>query len=104
MKVLVTGATGYIGGRLIPLLLERGIEVRALVRIPSHASARPWAEGVELFKGDLLVPESLDGIFNGIDAAYYLVHSLCSGERFAERDRRAADNLLQQVETCLLHR
>lgn len=92
MRVLVTGATGYIGGRLIPQLLENGVEVRALVRNPSHASGRPWASDVEIFQGNLLVPDSLQGMFEGVDAAFYLVHSMYSGKSFAEGDRRAVQN------------
>lgn len=95
MKVLVTGATGYIGGRLIPKLLESGAEVRVLVRDPERIQGRPWAERVEIHVGDLLNAESLRGAFNSIDAAYYLVHSMEAGDDFAARDRRAAENFVQ---------
>ncbi|CAN5551953.1 SDR family oxidoreductase [soil metagenome] len=90
MRVLVTGATGYIGGRLVPQLLERGHEVTVLVRDPRRAVRRAWSEGVTVRAGDLLDRKSLDGAFDGIDTAYYLVHSMYSGADFATRDRDAA--------------
>jgi uncharacterized protein YbjT (DUF2867 family) len=89
MRVLVTGATGFVGGRLVPALLEAGHEVRALVRDPDRYDP---PDGVEVVRGDLLDPESLDGAFDGITAAFYLVHSMRAGEDFAERDRTAARN------------
>ncbi len=92
MRVLVTGATGYIGGRLVPLLLARGHDVQVMVRDPRRAVRRPWSEGVTVRTGDLLEPGSLQGAFDGIDVAYYLVHSMYSGADFAERDRAAATN------------
>jgi len=87
MHVLVTGATGFVGGRLVPALVDDGHDVRALVRDPGRYDP---PEGVEVVTGDLLDPESLDGVFDGIEAAYYLVHSMRAGGDFEERDRRAA--------------
>ena len=92
MRVLATGATGYIGGRLVPRLLRNGHTVRVLVRDPSRLAGRPWADRVDLARGDLLRPETLEGAFEGIDAAYYLVHSMYTGSDFAARDREAAEN------------
>lgn len=87
-RILLTGATGYVGGRLLPVLLEEGHEVRCLVRNPGRADLDARAEVV---KGDLLDPEGLEEAMQDIDVAYYLVHSMGSGaEDFAERDRRAA--------------
>jgi len=95
MRVLVTGATGYIGGRLVPLLLERGHDVTVLVRDPRRAVQRPWSERVTVRAGDLLDAPSLAGAFDGIDTAYYLVHSMYSGSDFAARDREAATNVVR---------
>jgi uncharacterized protein YbjT (DUF2867 family) len=90
MKVLVTGATGYVGGRLIERLLGHGVEIRALVRDVDRARGRAWSDRVELVEGDLLDRSSLEPALEGIDAAYYLVHSMYAGPDFAEKDRRAA--------------
>ena len=87
MHVLVTGATGFVGGRLVPALLEAGHEVRATTRSP--ADYDPPA-GVEVVGGDLLDADSLEGVFADVDLAYYLVHSMGGGGGFAERERRSA--------------
>ena len=94
MNILVTGATGYIGGRLIPRLLERGHTVRILVRDPRRAAGRPWFPDVDVAEGDVLNPASLAAALAGIDAAYYLVHSMTAGADFAERDRQAAHHFV----------
>lgn len=91
----MTGATGYIGGRLVPRLLERGHAVRVLVRDAKRIRGRPWADMVEVSVGDLTDPKSVDGVFEDIDCAYYLVHSIYTGPRFAERDRLAATNFVR---------
>ena len=92
MKVLITGASGYIGGRLVRRVLDRGHHVRVLTRDARHVAGRPWRSRVEVREGDLLAPETLVGAFEGIEVAYYLVHSMASGGDFARRDRRAAEN------------
>ncbi len=89
---MVTGATGYIGGRLVPRLLEAGHEVRVLVRGFDSVRGRSWENDVEVMRGDLLEPASLSEVVGGVDAAYYLVHSMYAGADFATQDRRAAEH------------
>ncbi len=90
--VLLTGATGYIGGRLAPRLLDAGYRVRCLVRDPARLQGREWVERVELVTGDVLEPETLPAAMAGVSAAYYLIHSMAGGEDFSGRDVRAARN------------
>ncbi len=94
MKVLLTGATGYIGGRLVPKLLEEGHQVRVLVRDPARVMGRLWTSKVEICTGDLVKNESLAAALDGVDAAYYLVHSMLSGPDFESLDRKAARNFV----------
>jgi len=94
MHILVTGATGYIGGRLIERLLHEGHEVRVLVRSAQRVAARPWSEDVHVVEADLLEPSTLAGVLDGIDVAYYLVHAMGSSGDFALRDRQAARNFV----------
>jgi uncharacterized protein YbjT (DUF2867 family) len=90
--VLVSGATGYIGGRLAPRLLQAGRRVRCLVRDPARLQGRPWLEQVEVVAGDVLRSETLAPAMTGVATAYYLVHSMAAGEGFDERDVTAARN------------
>ncbi len=91
--IFVAGATGYIGGRLIPRLLEAGHRVRALARTPNKLTTRPWAKhaNLEIVRGDILDVDSLRRALEGCRAAYYLVHSMNPQvDDFADTDRQAA--------------
>lgn len=98
MKVLVTGVTGYIGGRLVPRLLEAGYAVRVLARDPARLQGRRWLEQVEVVQGDALRGDTLPPAMAGIDAAYYLIHSMSDTADFHERDLAAARNFGQAAE------
>jgi len=89
-RLLITGATGYIGGRLVPRLLEAGYDLRVLVRDPARWQGRPWSTAVEVAVGDVLQPETLLPAMAGIDVAYYLIHSMSGSQDFHERDLAAA--------------
>lgn len=93
-RILVTGATGYVGGRLVSWLLEKGHKVRAMSRNPARLEGRPWSEMVEVVEGDVLQPESLELVFESVEIAYYLIHSMAGGKKgdFAQRDITAAEN------------
>ncbi len=93
--ILVTGATGYVGGRLVPRLLADGYRVRCLVRDVSRLQGRPWLNQVDLVQGDMLKPDSLGAAMRDVQVVYYLVHSLGGGGDFSERDRVAARNCSQ---------
>ncbi len=95
--ILVTGATGYVGGNLVPRLLEEGYRVRILVRNPENLQAKPWASKVEVYRGDVLEPATLGLALSGIEVTYYLIHSIVSGKTFAERDTAAARNFGEAV-------
>jgi uncharacterized protein YbjT (DUF2867 family) len=93
MKALVTGATGFVGGRLVEALADDGVEVRCMVRDASSDRAQELRDaGHELHEGDVLDQDSLRGIGEGVDIAYYLIHSMGRGGDgdFEARERRAA--------------
>lgn len=97
MRILVVGASGYIGSNLVPRLLEHGHHVRAAARHREVIEARGWAT-VEAVAADVLQPETLDAALAGIEVAYYLVHSMGSGADFARVDREAARNFRRAAE------
>ena len=104
---MVAGATGYVGGRLIPALLEAGYTVRAMGRSLEKLACRPWGHHpkVELVKGDVLDVESLKKALSGCGAAYYLVHSMIAQKQnFVEADRRAAQNMVLASESTGIER
>jgi uncharacterized protein YbjT (DUF2867 family) len=88
-RVLVTGATGYIGARLVPRLMARGCLLRCVARNPSRLEGHGWP-GVEIVRGDLEDADDTALALHGIDVAYYLVHSMAAGQSFRERDRQMA--------------
>jgi uncharacterized protein YbjT (DUF2867 family) len=91
--VLVTGATGYVGGRLVPRLLERGWTVRCLARSAEKLRARPWSRkpGVEIVEGDIGDAVTAERALAGCETAFYLVHSMVvAGSAYAELDRTIA--------------
>lgn len=95
MRILVTGATGYIGGRLIPELLKRGHDVRAFVRDPERLTGKDWFSNVEIIKGDLTDRAAIREGLVGADAAYFLVHAMYSGGNFAESEKEYAVNFAE---------
>ncbi|HMU61913.1 MAG TPA: NAD(P)H-binding protein, partial [Gemmatimonadales bacterium] len=98
-RILLTGATGYVGGRLLPLLEQRGSRVRCLVRRPEALTSRV-AASTEVVAGDVLDPSTLEAALNGVEVAYYLVHSMGSDGSFEEADRQAARNFGQAAKAA----
>ena len=93
-EIAVTGSTGYVGGRLVPLLLDAGFRVRCIAREPRKLDDRHWRRDprASVVRSDLSNAESLAPLLEGCDAAYYLVHSMeSSGKDYADRDRKLAD-------------
>lgn len=103
-KILVTGPTGYIGGRLIPRLLEAGYDVRVLARDPSRLQGRPWLKDVEVAQADALDPASLPAALEGVSTAYYLIHGRQGGKITAERDMTAARNFVRAADEADIER
>ncbi len=103
-RCLVTGATGYIGGHLIPVLLERGHRVRALARTPAKLDDRPWRDRVEVARGDLGDPDSLAAAFADTDIVYYLVHSMGTSADFETDEERAARNVVAAARSAGVRR
>lgn len=93
--ILVTGATGYVGGRLVPRLLEAGYRVRCLVRDPNRLQGRPWLKRVEVVSGDALVPAALAEAMRDVSVAYYLIHGKQGGQISAKRDLEVARNFAE---------
>ncbi|MCX7608556.1 MAG: SDR family oxidoreductase [Anaerolineales bacterium] len=102
--ILVTGATGYIGGRLVPRLLEAGYPVRVLTRDRRRLEGRPWLPQVEVVEGDALDPNSLGRALEGVSAAYYLIHGRQGDQTSAERELLTACNFAREAEHAGLER
>lgn len=96
--ILVTGATGYVGGRLVPKLLEAGYRVRCLVRDAARLQGRTWLNQVEIVESDALSVTGLTEAMQGISVAYYFIHGMQGGKVNAERDLQVARNFAQAAE------
>lgn len=103
LSILVAGATGYIGGRLIPMLQGRGVHLRCLARNPGKF--RPKAtSATEVVQGDVLDAASLQTALHGIHTAYYLVHLMAGAKDFAQQDRQAAINFAAAAQQAHVQR
>lgn len=91
-SVLVTGVTGYVGGRLVPLLLDHGYQVRVLARDAVRLSGRSWVEKVDIIEGNVLNQEHLPAAMEGIDVAYYLIHNMTERKGYRDQELKAAHN------------
>jgi len=94
-RVLITGASGYVGGRLVKELLEDGLNVRVMVRDSRKISSQPWFNQVETATASAESPEQLDKALAGIDTAYYLIHSINTGDNFDITEARIAKNFAE---------
>jgi uncharacterized protein YbjT (DUF2867 family) len=101
--VLVTGATGYVGGRLIPLLEKQSVALRALARNPEKVCART-EESTEVVRGDVLEPTSLEAAMRGVETAYYLIHLMSGSSNFEKQDRQAATNFASAAKSAGVRR
>ncbi len=104
MKVLVTGATGYVGGRLVPKLLEQGYSVRVLAREPHRLDGVPWHDDVEIIQGDLQVRADVARAVSAVDVVYYLVHSMSSAGDFEVVERRVATLVAEEAKSAQVKR
>jgi len=104
LHCLVTGATGYIGGRMVPRLLDRGFAVRAMARNPDRLDGVDWHHRVEAVRGDLGEPDSLTAAFDGVDVVYYLVHSMGSAKDFVAEEARSARNVVAAAQRAGVRR
>ncbi|MGA9284376.1 MAG: NAD(P)H-binding protein [Solirubrobacteraceae bacterium] len=92
----MTGATGFIGGRLARALVQSGADVRCLVRNASRAGELR-ASGCKVVEGDVTDAESLEGVGKGVEVAYYLIHAMAGGQGFQERERSGALNFARMA-------
>src|SRR5690349_7004506 len=103
VRCLVTGATGYVGGRLVPRLLAAGHEVRCLTRSARRLRDVPWADKVQIVEGDVSTGEGLTDACHGIEIVYYLVHSL-GQTGFEELDKRGAEQVAEAARAAGVQR
>jgi len=104
MRVLVTGATGYVGGRLVPKLLERGHSVRVLVRDRHRLDDVPWRDVVDIVEGDLSNRDSVRAAVEEQDVVYYLVHSMSSAGDFEKLERLVATHVASEARSAGVRR
>jgi uncharacterized protein YbjT (DUF2867 family) len=104
MRILVTGATGYIGGRLVPRLLDAGHQVRVMVRNPDRLADVPWSGRVEIVRGDLTRAEDVDAAAAGMEVLYYLVHAMAAGPDFEKVEEVSARNAAAAAKKARLRR
>lgn len=97
MRILVTGATGYVGGRLVPKLLERGHDVRVIARDRHRLDDVPWRDNVDIVEGDLLDEKAVAEAVADRDVVYYLVHSMSSAGDFEALERKVATTMAEQA-------
>lgn len=102
--ILVTGATGYVGSRLVQRLLDTGYRVRVMVRDPHRLQGRPWLERVEVVEADALLPETLPRALENVSVAYYLMHGRQGGKLNAGRDMQVAHNFVLAVNEAKIER
>ena len=102
-RILVTGATGYVGGRLVPELIKEGYYIRCLARNPEKVKGRNW-KNIDVVKGDVLKPETLAPALEGIDIAYYLIHAMGKWGDFKERDAKSAHNFAEAAKKAGIKR
>lgn len=101
--ILVAGASGYIGGRLVPALLSGGARVRCMARRPDELRAR-FPDGVDVVRGDVLDPESLADALSGVDVAFFLVHAMGSRSDFEQEERIGAENFARAARAAGVRR
>ncbi|MGJ9422501.1 SDR family oxidoreductase [Aeromicrobium sp. CF3.5] len=103
-RSLVTGATGYVGGRLVPELLAAGHDVRVMVRDPRKAQARDWADDVEIVRADAAHADEVRLALQGVDVAFFLLHSIGAGEDFVATERAIAETFAAEAEAAGVQR
>ena len=103
MKILLTGSTGYIGRRLLPVLMEKGHHVVCVVRDKRRFDYEDFSKDhlqhIEVVEGDFTKPDSLPHLPVDIDLAYYLIHSMSSSEDFQELEQKSAENFVHFINT-----
>ncbi|RSN60419.1 DUF2867 domain-containing protein [Amycolatopsis sp. WAC 04182] len=99
MRCVVLGATGYVGGRLVPQLLDAGHEVRVVARSPEKVAEEPWRDRVEVERGDVTDPASIETALTDCEVVYYLVHSLARKD-FVDVDREGARTVAEAAKTA----